>query len=183
LESKNFPTTEEGNNWTEVVLRCPRTNWVQALRDFFSQIELHRECLIPHYMIRCYNQPSDSLILEFRVLRKEADEELVKSKIIELLEGYEYQIDPTERDSFYIFHQWIKKGVINPAWTRERCEILSKISRFVLEIISSDTTKEDKEDWGHLFFNMMAMFDILKVYQCPETILSPERNTFKVLKY
>ena len=183
MKSESFPITEEGNNWTVVVFKCPRTNWVEILRGFFSHIEPHKECLIPHYTIRAFEGASDSLILSLRVLRRKEDEELVKSKMTEFIKGYEYQIDPTEKDSFYNYHNWIKKGATSRKWTRERCLILSKISKFVLEIINSETTKEDKEEWTHLLSNTMAMFDVLKIYQCPEIIVSPERNTYKVLKY
>jgi len=183
MKLENLPNTKKGNNWTEVIFKCPRENWVQILRDFFSHVETQRECLIPHYMIRRFEQASDSLFIELRVLRKQEHEEIVKSKVIESIKDHNFQIDPEEGDSFYPYHQWIKKGATSQKWTRERCLILSKTSKFVLEIINSNTTKEDKEEWTHLFSNMMTVFDILKIYHCPETVINPERNPYKVLKY
>jgi len=60
---------------------------------------------------------------------------------------------------------------------------LSKISRFVLEIIKSDTSRDDKEDWTHLFSNMAAVFDLFKIYQSPETIRNPDKTSYRVLRY
>ena len=169
MESENFPITIEGNSWTEVVFKCPRMTWVQILRDLFSHLEPYKECLIPHYVIRAFEPTNNSMIIEFRVLRRQEDEELVKSRIKEFLKGYDYQIDPEEGDQFYPYHKWIKKRATEQHWTRERCEILSKISRFVLKIINSDTTIEDKLEWGHLFSNMMAIFEGIYVHRSPET--------------
>jgi len=183
MRSENFPPTEAGDSWTEVVFKCPRNNWVQVLRGFFSHIELCKECLIPHYTIRSFEPASDLLIIEFKILRRQQDEKLVKSKVMEFLKGYDYEVDPEKGDRLFPFHFWIKKGTTSPRWTRERCLILSKISKFVLEIINSDTVKEDKEEWTHLFSNMMAMFEVLKIYYSPEIILSQEKNPYKVLKY
>lgn len=183
MKSENFPTTKKGSNWTVVVFKCPRMNWVHILRDLFSRIEQHKECMIPHYTIRTFEGASDSLVISLRVLRRREDEKLVKSTMAELIKDYDYQIDPTEKDSFYDYHKWIERGATSRKWTSERCVILSKISKFALEIIDSDTTKEDREEWAHLFSNVMAMFDVLKVYWSPETMLIPERNPYKVLKY
>ena len=85
MESENFPITIEGNSWTEVVFKCSRMTWVQVLRDLFSHLEPYKEYLIPHYVIRDFEPTSDSMIIEFRVLRRQEDEELVKSRIKEFL--------------------------------------------------------------------------------------------------
>ena len=176
MKSENFPATEEGNNWTVVVFKCPRMNWIEVLKDFFFHIEKYEGCLIPHYTIRQFDKVNDSLIIELRVLRGKGDEKLVKSIITEFIEDYDHQIDPSH-------HRWITKGATSQKWTGERCIILNMISKFVLEIINSDTTKEDKEEWTHLFSNMTAMFEVLKVYWSPEIMLVPEKNPYKVLKY
>jgi len=97
--------------------------------------------------------------------RSQEHEKSLKSLIEKLMKGYDFEIDPDPKaESFFSnFHKWIQHGEKSPKRTMERCQILNKISRFVLEIINSDTSKEDKEEWTHLFCNMAAVFDLLKI--------------------
>ena len=181
--SQNSPNTEEGSNWTVIVFRCPRRNWTEALTSVFSELDKQKLSLNPHYTIRSFESPTDSFIISFRILRRQEHEESVKSLIEKLLKDYEHETDPKAGALFSNYHMWIRHGEKDSRWTPERCHTLSKISRFVLEIMESDTSKEDKEEWTHLFSNMAGVFDLFRVYQSPETILNPEPTQYRVLKY
>ena len=100
-----------------------------------------------------------------------------------LIKGYDHEVDPKAGSFFSNFHKWIRHGERAEKWTKERCQIASKISRFVLEIIKSDTSRDDKEEWTHLFSNMAGVFDLIKIYHSPETILNPDTTQYRVLKY
>ncbi len=99
LNSKNLPNPNEGNNWTVVVFKCPKKNWTEILNSFLSEVDKQKESLIPHYTIRNFEQTTDSLIISFRILRKQEDEEAVKSLIEKFMKGYAYEIDP-KKESF-----------------------------------------------------------------------------------
>jgi len=176
-------STEEGSNWTVVVFRCPRKNWTETLRSFFSKLDKQRLSLNPHYTIRSFESSTDSFIISFRILRKQEHEEPVKSLIEKLSKNYDHETDPKAGTTFSNYHMWIRHGEKDPRWTPERCHTLSKISRFVLEIMKSDTIRDDKEEWTHLFSNMAGVFDLFKIYQSPETILNPDVTQYRVLRY
>lgn len=161
------PVTEKGNNWSVAVFRLPLKNWVNVIRELPSFLKSHKEFLIPHYTIRAYE--GNSIIISFRILRNQQDEELVKSTIMDFLKDYEYEIDPIQGNKFYQYHAWISKGQSSSLWTNERCIILNKLSKFVSEIIDSDTTKEERIQWGHLFSNMMTISDFIRIIRSPET--------------
>jgi hypothetical protein len=167
--SQDSPNTEEGTNWTVVVFRCPRKNWTETLRSFFSELDKQRLSMNPHYTMRSFEPSTDSLIISFRVLRKQEHEESVKSLIEKLLENYEHETDPKAGTTFSSFHTWIRHGEKDPKWTPERCHTLSKLSRFVLEIINSNTTFEQRREWLHLFANMSVIFQIKEELWTPET--------------
>lgn len=177
------PDATDGSNWTVVVFRCPRKNWIEVLSSFFSELDKQNFSLIPHYTIRSYELSTDSFIVSFRILRKQEHEGSIKSLIEKFMKGYDHAIDPKAGTLFSTFHTWIRHGERGSRWTKERCQILNKISRFVLEIIKSDTNREDKEEWTHLFSNMAGVFDLFKIYHSPETILNPDTTQYRVLKY
>ncbi len=183
MRTEEFPETTEGSNWTVAVFRCPRKNWSEILSSFFSELGKLETPLIPHYKIVWYDQLTDSMTVSFRVLRKQEHEEPIKAQIDRFLKGYDHSIDPKEAEQLSIYHHWMTHGSTNAKWTRERCQILSKISKFVLEIIKSDTSRDDKEEWTHMFSNMAAVFEIFKIYSSPETILNPDTIQYRVLKY
>jgi hypothetical protein len=176
-------STAEGSNWTVVVFRCPRKNWTETLKSFFSELDKQRLSLNPHYTIRSFEPSTNSFIISFRTLRRQEHEESVKSLIEKFLKNYEHEIDPKAGTPFSNCHMWIRHGEKDSRWTPERCHILSRISRFVLEIIKSDTSRDDKEEWTHLFSNMAGVFDLFKIYQSPETILNPDVTQYRVLRY
>lgn len=177
------PDPTDGSNWTVAVFRCPRKNWTEILSSFFSELDKQKLSLIPHYTIRSFEPPTDSLIISFRILRKQENEGAVKSLMQKLIKGYDHEVDPKAGSFFSNFHKWIRHGERAEKWTKERCQIASKISRFVLEIIKSDTSRDDKEEWTHLFSNMAGVFDLIKIYHSPETILNPDTTQYRVLKY
>lgn len=174
--------TEEGNNWTVLVFKCPRKNWTEILRNLYSELDRQKISLIPHYTIRFFDPPTDSFIISFRILRKQEHEEAIKSLVERLTKGCEHEINP-KTGSFSNFHTWIRHESREPRWTKERCQILSKISRFVLEITKSDTSRDDKKEWTHLFSNMAGINEIIKIYWSAETILNPDMTQYRVLKY
>lgn len=169
LNSKKHPNTKEGNNWTVVAFKCPKKNWTETLSSLFSELDKQKEPLIPHYTIRSCEPITDSLIISFRILRKQEDEEKIKSLIQNVMKGYSYEIDPKKGSQFYNFHRWINHGNVKEHWTEERCQILSKLSRFALEIINSKTNLEDRIEWAHLFSNMIDVFDWEKIIRSSET--------------
>jgi len=183
VSANDFPTTEDGNNWTTVVFRCPKKKWTETLKSFYSELDKQKLSLIPHYTIRSFDQETDSLMICFNILRKQQHEGEIRTLIEKLMNGYDHEIDPRHGTFFYNFHKWIHHGDRSEKWTTERCQILSKISRFVLEIVKSDTSREDKEEWTHLFSNMAAVFEKLKVYTSPETVLSPDKTPYRILSY
>lgn len=169
MPSDNFPTTEEGSNWTVVVFKCPRKNWTETLRSLYSELDKQNQPLIPHYEIRFFEQRTDSFFITFRILRKREDERVVKSLIEKFMKGRDYEIDPKTGSQFSSYHAWIQHGDRSAKWTEEKCKILSRISRFALEIINSDTTWKDRYEWLHLFANMAAIFQIEEVAWTAET--------------
>ena len=172
-------STEEGSNWTVVVFRCPRKNWTETLRNLYSELDKQGLSLMPHYTIRLFDASTDSFIVSFRILRQKEHEAAITSLLEKFLKDYEHEIDPRGSSPFSQYHAWGN----TVGWTKNRCEILSKISRFVLEIIRSDTSRNDKEEWTHLFSNMAGVFDLFKIYQSPETILNPDVTQYRVLRY
>lgn len=177
MSQSKYPSTEDGSNWTVALFDLPRRNWAETLKRLLSQFE-NREAKIPHYKIMRYVRESDSVQISFRVLRLQKHESLIKAKMAEALSEYKPQIDPPAKQ-----HDWIEKGETKEKWTSERCHILNKLSRSVLDIIKSDTSRDDKEDWTHLFSNMAGVFDLLRIYESPETILNPNPTQYKVLSY
>ena len=178
-----IPDPTEGSNWTVVVFRCPRRNWTEILSNFFSELDKQKLSLIPHYTIRLFEPPTDSLICSVRILRKQENEKSIKDLIEKFMENYDHEIDPEAGTLFSNFHKWIRHGERAAKWTEDRCRILSKISRFVLEIIKSDTSRDDKEEWTHLFSNMAGVFELFKIYHSPMTILNPDTTQYRVLRY
>ncbi len=170
LDSINLPNPTEGDNWTVVVFKCPRENWTVTLCNLFSELEKQKESLIPHYTIRSFDKKSNSLIISFRILRNKEDEEIIKSLIDIVMKGYSYSIDPKEGDFFFTFHAWIVHGNKADHWTEERCQILSKLSRFVLEIINSNSNLKDRIEWTHLFSNMIEINEYEKIVYSSETL-------------
>lgn len=162
--SEDFPNTEEGSNWTVVVFRCPRKNWTETLRNLYSELDKQGLSLMPHYTIRAFDPLTDSFMVSFRILRKREDEAAIASLLEKFLKEYQHEIDPKGSSRLSQYHEW--RGTIG--WTKERCEILSKMSRFALESIKANTSMEVRLDWSHLFSNMIAVFDYEKRYQSPE---------------
>jgi hypothetical protein len=179
LEAGALPSTEEDSNWTVAVFRCPRRNWTETLSNLFSELDKQKLALMPHYTLRAFDPLTNSLIVSFRILRKQEHEKPIKDLVEKLLKDHEHEFDPRGQTRFAQYHAW---GSL-VGWTREKCEILSKMSRLVLDIIRSDTSRDDKEQWTHLFSNMAVVFDLLKIYQSPETILNPDATPYRVLRY
>ena len=173
-----IPDTTEGSNWTVAVFRCPRKNWTEVLSSFFSELDKQKASFLPHYTIRSFEPKADYFMISFRILRKQEDEKAIKSLIEEFMKGYAYEIDPSTESFFSVFHKWIRHGERGAHWTEERCQILSKTSRFALEVINSNTSMEDRLEWTHVFSNMIAIFDYEKSYHSPETYPS-----IRLLKY
>lgn len=163
---KSLPDTHEGNNWTVAVFQCPQDDWTKVLKDFFQFLEPCEECLLPHYTIKAY----DPFTISFRILRYERDEIRVIAQLTEFLKDYPHQFDPDDNDRFGQYHQWIHKGQRNEYWTNDRCVTLNKLSQCVLDIITSDTKEKDRVEWGHLFSNMMAIFDVAHIFRSPDII-------------
>ena len=163
----SFPVTEEGNNWTVVVFKCPRYTWVQVLRGFFTFLSRCKECLLPHFTVRDHD--ANSLFISFRILRRKEDKALVESKILESnIRRLEHKIDPPKGHPFFRYYAWIGQNTRCERWTKERCEILSKLSKFVLDTIKPNTTLENRIEWNHLFSNMTSVFELLRFVQAPE---------------
>jgi hypothetical protein len=79
LSSEDSPNTEEGANWTVVVFRCPRKNWIQVLRRLYFELDKQGKSFIPHYKLRWEKAQPDYWIVSFRILRRQEQEEEVKS--------------------------------------------------------------------------------------------------------
>jgi len=141
METGIFPNTQEGKNWTVVVFKPPE-NWVDMLKKFFSFLEGHKECMIPHYTVRASTK--NEVIISLRVLRGQQDEGFVRSKITEFLKDCEYSIDPEKGELFSEYYAWIPKRETSAMWTKERCVTLNKMSKFALEIISPNTTEGER---------------------------------------
>lgn len=173
MSQSKYPSTEEESNWTVAVFKCPRKNWTETLTKLYSELDKQGLSLTPHYTIRPFYDPfTDSLMISFRILRQKEDESAIKSLLENFLKDYPvHEIDPKESSPLHQYHAWIAAE-----WTENECVILSSISRFVLGIIRSDTSLEDKEEWIHLFSNMAGVFDLLKVYRSPETMLNPDQR-------
>jgi hypothetical protein len=163
---QSFPNPQEGRNWTVAVVKAPK-EWVILLKRLLSSLEGCKECMIPHYTVR--GSSGDSVFISLRVLRRPQDEGYVKSKIAELLGDYEYAIDPEKGERLFEYHAWIPKRETSAMWTKERCVILNKMSKFTLEIMESGAAENDRLQWGHLFSNMLAIFDLMRLYQSPES--------------
>jgi hypothetical protein len=164
LSPQEFPNTEEGSNWTVVVFRCPRRNWTETLRNLCSELDNQGLSLMPHYTIRAFDPLTDSFMISFRILRQKIHEVAITSLLEKILKNYEHEIDPKGSSPFSQFHAWGS----TVGWTKDRCEILSKMSRFALESIKANTSMEVRLDWAHLFSNMIAIFDYEKRYRSPE---------------
>jgi hypothetical protein len=169
LSADDFPTTEEGSNWTVVVFKCPRKNWTETLRSLYSELDRQGLSLIPHYEIRSFEQKTDSFLITFRILREQRHEEAIKSLIEKFMAAYEHEIDPEKGNRFASYHAWFLHRDRSAKWTEEKCRILNKISKFVLEIIDSGTLMEVRYEWLHLFANMAAIFQIKEVCWTAET--------------
>jgi hypothetical protein len=83
-----------------------------------TTLGLKKSALIPHYTIRYFDQPADSLIISFRILRKPENEEVIKSLVEKFMKGYRYEIDPKEGSCFSKYHAW--ENLVH--WTRDKCE-------------------------------------------------------------
>lgn len=175
--SDDLPVTEDGNNWTVVVFRCPRKNWIETLGSLFSELDKQRLSFIPHYTLRLFDSSTDSFIVSFRTLRKQEDSESVKGLIDKLLEGYDHEIDPKTGSSFFQYHLWIYHGQVEPDWNRQKCQALSSISRLILSIIDSKTSFDQRYQWLHLFANMSAIFQIEERCWAAETLPAECRMT------
>ena len=165
--SNIIPETKDGDNLTVAVFRLPLKGWITVMKELFSWVEGHEECFIPHYTIS--NFETDSLTVSFRVLRHVHEERQVIATLTEFLKGYEYSVNPPEGSKFREFHNWIGKGENNPAWPKERCISLYKLSRFVIGFIKPEATRDDIIQWGHLFSNMTAISDFVRIVNNPET--------------
>ena len=161
-----LPNTEEAGNWTVVVFKCPRKNWTETPNKLFSRLDEQKLALMPNYTLRRYEESSDSFFVSFRILREQRHEKAIRDLVDSCLEDLEHEFDPQEPSPFAQYHEW--RSTVG--WTRERCEILSKISRFTLDITRSDTSLERRLDWTHLFSNMTAIFDIERSYHNPEVV-------------
>jgi hypothetical protein len=168
LSSYNGILTEKGDNWTVVVFRCQRQHWTDILSDLMSELDKQGLAFIPHYTLRGFEASTSSLIVSFRILRKEEHEKAVKDLIDKALKGYDYEIDPDKGSAFSEQHKWFRHGQVEPDWNKEKCQALSKISRVVLEIINSDTGFEQRYQWLHLFANMSVIFQIEERCSAPE---------------
>jgi hypothetical protein len=164
LEADVLPPTEEGDNWTVAVFNLPRRNWTKILKSLLAQFDKN-EGRIPHYKIMFFDAAHDSFKISFRVLRRQENEGLIKARISETLSEYQPLIDPPKHDQ----HHWIEKGQRREHWTLERCQVLNKLSRFVLEIIDSETVLDERYKWLHLFANMSAIFQIKEKFWTAET--------------
>jgi hypothetical protein len=161
----SFPNTEDVSNWTVVVFRCPRKNWTELLRGLYSELDKRRLSFIPNYTIRDSDPSTDSLMISFRILRKRKNEAAIKSLLDSFLKAYEHEVDPKADSPLFRFRAWES----TLGWTRDRCEILGRISRFALEIINADTGLNVRLGWAHLFSNMIAIFEWEKAFRSPET--------------
>jgi hypothetical protein len=179
LEVDAIPSSEEGSNWTVVVFKCPRKNWTDILRSLFSELDRQKLALMPHYRLSGFDPSTDSLFFSFRIFRKQEQEESIKVLVEKLLKDQEHEFDPKGTNRFAQYHAWV--GTVG--WTKEKCEILSKMSRFVLEIIGSETSIDDKEQWTHLFTNMVGLEEVIRIYYSLETILNPNPSQLRVAKY
>lgn len=150
------------------MLVCPRRNWTEILSNLFSELDKQKLALVPHYMLKGFDPSTDSLFVSFRIFRKQEHEKPIKDLVEKLLKDQKHEFDPKEPSPLAQCHDW--RGTVG--WTREKCEIMSKISRLALEIINVNTSKKDRLEGAHDFSNMIAIFDWEKSFHCPETFPS-----------
>lgn len=151
--------TENGDNWTVVVFKCGINELRHALNRLFAKVDSLSGIEIPHFTLRSF-EIGAMVTVSFRVLRNPAISDSVASEISDSLQQarLNYAVDPSLHQELGEFHAWIRHGGENPFWSRNRCELLSQLSRLVVSAAKSDVFEaRDRSLLAHLAVNMLFL--------------------------
>jgi hypothetical protein len=151
--------TENGDNWTVVVLKCGINELRYVLDALFAKADSIPGIEIPHFTLRRFDIGT-MMAVSFRVLRNPEISDSVASGISDSLRqaGLNFAVDPSVGQELGEFHTWIRHGGENPFWNRNRCELLSQLSRLVVSAARSDVFEaRDRSLLAHLAVNMLFL--------------------------
>jgi len=151
--------TENGDNWTVAVLKCGVNELRPVLNGLFDKVDSLPGIEVPHFTLRWYDAGT-IVIVSFRVLRDPEISDSVANGISDSLRqhGPNFAIDPTMDQELGEFHAWIRHGEKNPHWHRNRCELLSQLSRLAASAAKSDIFEAcDRAELAHLTVNMLFL--------------------------
>ena len=151
--------TENGDNWTVAVLKCGVNQLRPVLNSLFDKVDSLPGIEIPHSTLRNCDV-GRMVIVSFRVLRDPKISDSVANGISDSLRqhGLGFAIDPTMDQELSECHMWIRHGEKNPHWNRNRCELLSQLSRLVVSAAKSGIFEAyDRAELAHLAVNMLFL--------------------------
>jgi hypothetical protein len=151
--------TENGDNWTVVVFKCGVNELRPVLDGLFAKADSLHGIEIPHFTVRWFHVGT-MMIVSFRLLRHPEISESVASGISDSLRhaGLNFAVDPSVDQELGEFHTWIRHGGENPFWNRDRCELLSQLSRLVASAARLDVFEaRDRSLLAHLTVNMLFL--------------------------
>jgi len=151
--------TENGNNWTVVVFKCGINELRHALNGLFAKVDSLAGIEIPHFTLRWFDIGT-MVTVSFRVLRNSEISDSVANEISDSLRqaGLNFAVDPSVDQELGKFHTWIRHGGENLFGNRNRCELLSHLSRVVVSAAKSDVFEAcDRSLLAHLAVNMLFL--------------------------
>jgi hypothetical protein len=151
--------TENGDNWTVVIFKCGVNELRPVLDRLFGKADSLPEVEIPHFTLRWFDIGT-IVTVSFRLLRCPEISDFIASRISYSLRqaGLSLAIDPSVDEELGEFHAWICHGGKNPFWNRNRCELLSQLSRLAVSAAKSDVFEAcDRSLLAHLAVNMLFL--------------------------
>ncbi|MHA1733788.1 MAG: hypothetical protein ACTSU5_17730 [Promethearchaeota archaeon] len=158
--------TERRENWSVFVIPCPPKKWPYFLVPLFDLLGSFPEAEIPHFEFFSQEASSGMFgthtgVLSLRVLREPAHQRKVEDKVLLHLGGSEISCE-VSRNAKTKLDGWIDQEKPDKSKSREYCEVLNKLSEFVVFMVRMNQfAYETRFEMCHRLVNMVGAEEVL----------------------
>jgi hypothetical protein len=136
------------NDWCVAVFRCKQEGIRDVLLDFYSFMKDVEGVKSLHFLIR--DRIRSDIVVCFRVLTEQKSKEIIRSKMRFKLGGLvpdKFAVDPDSRHPLKKYVAWNveeRTSEVGVQKFSEFCDILSKMSDLVIQMLKNDYFKSDE---------------------------------------
>lgn len=157
---KEFPDTEDKDNWSIFLFDCPKDTVERLIVLVFKRVKGIVPNGLPNYTVRYWSQ--NSVKISLRVLRDKK-----KEAVVQKLEKSTAKLLRKERATNIIVNPKGKDAQIS-GWSKatlRKCKAYNRLSKFVVKLAEDKLfSPNDRNEMRHLAINMLFMREAIIPY-------------------